>query len=273
MLLVSGKRIQARPWPASKFSGFPGRCPAMKVVALLALLTILTAASVLSAQEAAVFSCPAGTADVMKYFAMAKPTRSSRFMRGSANSIYTEVFPDEDFAEKGYWFWLKSPAGHGFDVKTFDRDRVYMRATELTWTDNSSFKRFVTDLPIAERCVPEGKPGAEIKVADTKFNYYASCKAYKSSHLGTAVNTLDAPAMMDMGGNIGQRWTRVLHYRYNCDRNFANCADEEQFYLANGFGLWQWKHFRNGSLVKTSLINHLADGKASGSLPCPDTYR
>jgi hypothetical protein len=42
---------------------------------------------------------------------------------------------------------------------------------------------------------------------------------------------------MDAGGSVGQVWTRVLHYHYNCDRSFQNCKDEEQFYLANGYGV------------------------------------
>jgi hypothetical protein len=245
----------------------------MKFVVSLVLAAILTSAHFARAQGSSAFSCPAGKSDIMKYFVMAKPARTTQFMHGSANSIYTKVFPDEDFSEKGYWFWLKSPKAHGFDVKAFDGERVYMRSTELTWTDHTSFKRFVKDLPISDRCVPEGKPGASIKVTDTKFDYYQSCKAYKSSHLGTAVTTLDAPAMVDVGGNLGQHWTRVMHYHYNCDPNFEHCEDEEQFYLANGFGLWQWKHFRKGNLVKTTLMNDLEKGEARETLPCKDAYQ
>jgi hypothetical protein len=75
------------------------------------------------------------------------------------------------------------------------------------------------------------------------FQYFSSCSAYKSSNLGTALNDLDAPVLMDTGGTIGQLPTRVLHYRYNCDSAFQNCGDEEQFFLAAGYGLWQWKHY------------------------------
>ena len=76
-------------------------------------------------------------------------------MSGKPNPLYTEVFPSEDFAAAGYWFWLKSPKAHGFDVKAFDPDHIYMRSTELQWEDNRTFKRFVHDLPIAARCVSE----------------------------------------------------------------------------------------------------------------------
>jgi len=167
----------------------------MKFFVSLVLVAILTPARFAPAQNSATFSCPMGKSDMMTYFVMAKPMRTTQFMHGSANSIYTEVFPDEDFAEKGYWFWLKSPKAHGFDVKAFDRERVYMRSTELTWTDNTTFKRFEKDLPIAERCVLEGKPGAPIK------------DRHKVRLLRVVQGI--APAMADIGGNLGQHWTRV----------------------------------------------------------------
>lgn len=223
-----------------------------------------------AAQE---FSCPAGQSDTMKYFVLAQAKRSDQFLNGNPNPLFTEVFPDVDFPATGYWFWLKSPKAHGFDVKSFDENYVYMRSTELVWTDNTTFKRFDHDLPIAARCVPEGKPGPTIKVSDTNFKYYSSCSPYKSSYLRTAVNHLSAPMMMDAGGNIGNIWTRVLHYRYNCDQNFENCEDEEQFFLGNGYGLWQWKHFKKGRPVGFTLINQLKEGRPEAALPCAESYR
>jgi hypothetical protein len=243
----------------------------MRYLAVLVLVVSQTfiAAGSLFAQE---FSCPAGKADIMKYFAMAQDYRATQHMSGTSNPIYTMVFPNQDFAESGYWFWLKSSTGNGFDVKAFDKNYVYMRSTELVWTNNTTFKRFVHDLPIAARCVTEGEAGPQIKAQDTAFDYYSSCKSYKQSHLGTAVNDLDAPVLMDTGGNIGQVWTRVLHYHYNCNADFDRCTDEEQFYLANRYGLWQWKHFKNGALVNTTLINNIDKGTTSATLPCPDSY-
>jgi hypothetical protein len=81
------------------------------------------------------FSCPAGQADMMEYFVMSKQNRDSQFMNGQQNPPYTEVFPDQDFAASGYWFWLKSASAHGFDVKVFDQNYIYMRSTELVWAD------------------------------------------------------------------------------------------------------------------------------------------
>jgi hypothetical protein len=236
----------------------------------LALFSIVVPASFSWAQA---FSCPAGQIDVMKYFAMDQQKRPNQFMSGSPNPIYTEVYPNQDFATSGYWFWLKSPNADGFDVKAFDPHYVYMRSTELNWTNNSSFKRFAQDLPIAARCITAGKPGPQIKVANTTFKYYQSCSAYKSSNLGTAVNDLDAPVLMKAGGNLGYVWTRVLHYHYDCNSNYQSCSEEEQFFLGNGYGLWQWKHYRNGSLAGSALMNNVKSGVADETLPCRNSYQ
>jgi hypothetical protein len=238
------------------------------------LIRYFTAVLALSASlSAQTFSCPAGQADVMKYFVMSQERREKHFLNGHPNAIYTQVYPNEDFSSSGYWFWIKSPKAHGFDVKAFDQKHVYMRSTELEWKDNSTFKRFVHDLPIANRCVSEGKAGQEIKVSDTRFQYYSSCNPYKSSTVGTAVFDLDAPEQMDAGGNLGTLWTRVLHYHYNCDKDYDNCRDEEQFYLGNGYGLWQWKHYKQGRLQKTALMNSYEEGRAGGKLACQESYR
>ena len=219
------------------------------------------------------FSCPSGQTDMMQYFVMDEQNRGSQFLNGLQNPIYTEVFPDQDFAASGYWFWLKSSTANGFDVKAFDQNYIYIRSTELVWTDNTTFKRFVSDLPIAARCVASNAAGPEIQAPDTSFQYFSSCSPYKSSNLGNSLNDLDAPVLMETGGNIGQLPTRVLHYRYDCDGAFQNCANEEQFFLASGYGLWQWKHYQNGVVVNSTLINNMEPGTPSGTLPCPQSYQ
>ena len=208
----------------------------------------------------------------MKYFAMSEQRRPNEFLTG-ANAIYTEVFPNQDFATSGYAFWLKSPDAHGFDVKSFDDKYVYDRSTELNWTDNTSFKRFVHDLPLSPRCVLSGMPAPAVRVSATAFTFYAHCAAYQTSQLGTSVNTLDAPILMDTGGNVGKLSTRLLHYRYNCDANYQSCHSEEQFFLGDGYGLWQWRLYTSGQLAQTSMINHLQSGTASRTLPCVDSYQ
>lgn len=249
------------------------RTASVPVVFVYSLISLISLNAILGGSSAAqTFSCPLGQVDVMKYFALSAQKRPIEFMSGTANPIYTHVFPNQDFATGGFWLWLKSTTAHGFDVKAFDQSYIYMRSTELIWTDNTTFKRFEHDLPIAARCVAAGKPGPVIRVANTAFKYYSSCVSYKSSALGTSVNSLDAPVSMNAAGNVGTVWTRVLHYRYNCNSSYQNCNDEEQFYLGNGYGLWQWKHYHAGLLAKTALMNKATLGTATGTLPCTDSY-
>jgi hypothetical protein len=137
--------LQARPTSKNVFHYDARRAfyeDGMKLLLTFCVLLPSLLSAPASAQESATFSCPAGKADIMKYFVMSKSKRDQYYLGGSTNSVYTQVFPNEDFAPQGYWFWLKSPKAHGFDVKVFDRDRIYMRATELIWTDNTTFKRF-----------------------------------------------------------------------------------------------------------------------------------
>lgn len=237
----------------------------MKTMLRLVLLLLCGSAAAQS------FSCPAGQEDVMKYFAMSKARRAEHYLAGEPNALYTQVSPDEDFAPEGYWFWLKGPKAHGFDVKVFDEKRVYMRATELNWKDKSTFKRFIHDLPIAARCVAEGKPGPEIKVEDTHYQYYSDCHPYKTAKLGKAVNDLDAPEEMD-AGKLGRLMTRVLHYHYDCDKDFDHCRDEEQFFLGEGYGMWQWRHYKEGSLRKTALKDRMEKGRVAEGPGCAESY-
>ena len=236
---------------------------------IIAFLLFVIASSFAKAEN---FACPDGQTDVMKYFVMGKEKRANHFLNGKPNPAYTQVFPNQDFGPTGYWFWLKNPYAHGFDVKAFDEQYIYMRSTELEWKDNRTFKRFVHDLPIAGRCVAKGEPGPEIKVEDTSFRYFSSCRPYKTSKVRKAVNDLDAPVEMDAGGNLGRVWTRVLHYHYDCDKDFDHCRDEEQFFLANGYGLWQWRHYKEGSLAKTALMNQVDTGHAVATLGCSESF-
>ena len=43
--------------------------------------------------KAQTFSCPAGEADVMKYFVMGQERRTDHFLDGKPNPIYTNLFP------------------------------------------------------------------------------------------------------------------------------------------------------------------------------------
>jgi len=217
--------------------------------------------------------CPTGQEDAMQYFVMRRDLRENHYLSGEANPSYTKIFPDVDFAPTGYWFWLKSSEAHGFDIKAFDEKYIYIRGTELNWKDNTTFKRKEQDTPLSTRCVPVNGASPMLHVSNARFSFYANCKWYKTSSLGTIVNSLDAPEMMDAGGDIGHVLTRVLHYRFNCDKHFENCKDEEQSFLAKGYGRWKWVHLKHGEVVKTTVVNHISKGTAHAIPPCENAYK
>ena len=81
---------------------------------------------------------------------------------GNANPSYTYINPDNgsgNYANIGYFLWIKGASGYPWDVKTWDTNYIYDRSTELVWTDPTSFKRFNQDLPISPRCITKKKAG------------------------------------------------------------------------------------------------------------------
>jgi len=108
-----------------------------KCALMLVLACVVAGSPVLARQkhespassDSSLFSCPAGEEDAMQYFVMRKDLREDHYLSGEANPSYTKIFPDVDFAPTGYWFWLKSPEAHGFDVKAYDEKYIYIRGT------------------------------------------------------------------------------------------------------------------------------------------------
>jgi hypothetical protein len=228
------------------------------------------------------FSCPSGAEDMLQYFAMGYPNRLSSYMGpGNANPIYTTIVPDlgTSYATSGYFVWTKSSVGYPWDIKAFDKNYVYDRTTELSWTDPTSFKRFSIDLPMSRRCVPVGKAAAPIKVASTNTNYgsYANCQSTQTQNLGYVLNSISAPVNVSTGGNLGTVSTRYFKYQYSCDSNYANCAYMEIFSLGYQVGLYDWKYYQNQSgkwvQVQESNINEFDVGQATPYLPCANSYQ
>ena len=228
------------------------------------------------------FSCPSGTEDMLQYFAMGYPNHLSNYMGpGNANPIYTTIVPDlgTSFAASGYFVWTKSSIGYPWDIKGFDKNYVYDRTTELSWTDPTSFKRFTTDLPMSKRCVPVGKAAAPIKIPSSNTNYssYANCQSTQTQNLGYVLNSISGPVAVNTGGNLGTVSTRYFKYQYSCDSNYANCAYMEVFSLGYQVGLYDWKYYQNQSgkwvQVQESVINQFDTGAATPYLPCTDSYQ
>jgi hypothetical protein len=227
-------------------------------------------------------SCLAGKEDMMNYFTLGYPDRLSNFMApGNANPLYTSILPDlgTHFATSGYFVWTKGSIGYPWDIKTFDQEYVYARTTELRWSDPTTFKRFVTDLPIAKRCVRIGSAGATIKISSTKTRYkaYSNCQASRTQNLGYVVNSISAPMTVNTNGNLGTVTTRYFTYKYSCGSNYGNCVYKEVFSLGNRVGLYDWKYYINKRgkfvLARESVINQFTAGAATPYLPCTNSYQ
>lgn len=226
------------------------------------------------------FTCPSGTEDMLEYFVMGYPNRSTHYMGpGNANPIYFTIVPELEtkFATSGYFVWVKGSDGYPWDVKTFDENYIYDRTTELTWTDPTSFKRFTHDLPLSHRCVETGAAGETIKVAPAKTSYssYESCTAYLTQNLSYVRNEITAPTLTQTGGNLGIVKSRDFKYYYGCTSSYS-CTDMEIFNLGYKVGIYEWRHYQNQSgtfvLVQTSNINQYEEGQATPYLPCSNSY-
>ena len=247
----------------------------MKVLLFLCALLVSVGA------YAQTFSCPAGTEDMMNYFLMSYPDRIDKHMGpGNANPAYNVIIPEPglSYPSQGVFFWIKSGKGYPWDVKTFDSRYIYDRGTELNWNDPTSFKRFNKDLPISQRCIAARSAGRPIVVppAATAYSFFNSCASYTTKSLSYVRNTISAPVNVKVG-NVGSVRTRYFRYRYACDSTYANCKYMEVFSLGYGIGHYDWKYYmrNNGQwfLVKESVINQLALGQTTPSVPCTTSYQ
>ena len=244
-------------------------------------LLVFCALLVCVGAHAQTFSCPVGTEDMMNYFLMSYPNRVDKHMApGNSNPAYSIMLPESgaNYPAQGVFLWIKGANGYPWDVKTFDANYIYDRATELNWNDPTSFKRFITDLPMSPRCVGVNKAGGTIKIppSQSAYSFYGSCQPYQSKNLSYVRNAISTPYNANVG-NVGWVRTRDFRYRYACDSTYSNCKYMEVFSLGYGIGHYDWKYYTNQNgqwvLMKESIINQLALGQTTPSLPCTTSYQ
>src|SRR5207245_10941945 len=102
-------------------------------------------------------------------------------------------------------------------------------------------------------------PAIQIPAANSDYSFYSACTAYKTAGLKSMLNQISAPAQVKAGGNIGKVKTRLFTYQYNCDTNYGNCSDKEEFSLGSGVELNDGKNYVNQTaqrvIVQESTIN------------------
>lgn len=237
-------------------------------MAVVCLLTVGFFASADKARAESTMNCPSGTYDMLDWMTMDSSLRSNYHMEGTANPLFTNM-------EGGKFYWTKGGAGSPWDIQLFDSKYIYLWITEYNWNDPHTFKKFTynTNMPLVPRCANAGFPGSTILVPNTSFQIYTDCTHYRTDTLLNGVNQVWGPYKITLGGDLPSNLpVLVASYRYNCDTNYSNCRDKEEYYLAQKYGLVQWIHYSlvDGSYQQqqATVFNQVVKGTTSPSFTC-----
>jgi len=235
-------------------------------VCLAAVVAIFFSAKPVVAETT--MTCPTGTYDMLDWMTLDSNLRGSYHMTGNANPLYTNLGP-------GKFYWTKGANGTPWDIQLYDNNYVYLWITELNWNNPKTFKKFAnnTNMPLVPRCAKAGFPGSVIHVPNTSYQTYSDCTHYITQTLKQGLNQIWGPYSISLGGALPSNLkVLVASYRYNCDSNYANCGDKEEYYLAQKYGLVQWVHYSLVSGVyqmqQKTVFNQLASGATTPSFPC-----
>ncbi|HEV2713708.1 MAG TPA: hypothetical protein VGU64_00500, partial [Terriglobales bacterium] len=204
---------------------------------LLSCLGFLPGSNVAHAEST--ISCPSGTYDMLDWMTMDLDLRSSKHLTGTANPLYTLI-------HSGKFYWTKGGTGYPWDIQLYDNNYIYLWITEYAWKYPNTYKKSSNNynMPLTRRCAKGGFPGSAIKVSNTSYDIHTDCNSYTTHNLQKAINEVWGPYYVSFGGSLPNKMpTLVVSYRYNCDSNYGNCADKEEYYLSKRYGLVQWVHY------------------------------
>jgi hypothetical protein len=238
------------------------------LLVLAALLWVGLLQSASKAYAESTISCPSGEYDMLDWMTMDSDLRSSHYLAGGANPIYTKTL-------SGKFYWTKSGVGYPWDIQLYDDNFIYLWITELDWNNPRTFKKSAlnTNMPLTARCAKGGFPGSAIRVPNTSYQTYTDCANYTTQSLKYGINEVWGPYTLSFGGSVPNNTkTLVVSYRYNCDNSYNNCGDKEEYYLAQRYGLVQWVHYRLVRGVyqqqQKSIFNTLKTGTAQPVFSC-----
>ena len=128
-------------------------------------------------------------------------------------------------------------------------------------------------MPLVPRCAKGGFPGSIIHVPNTSYQTYTDCSHFTTQNLLKGNNQVWGPYSISLGGNLpASLKVLVASYRYNCDSNYANCRDKEEYYFGQRYGLVQWVHYSLVSGVyemkQKTVFNELKSGVTKPVFPC-----
>lgn len=233
---------------------------------VVCLVVVVGLASVPSHAQSV--TCPSGTYDMLNWMTLDSAISAGHHLAGDANPLYTSLAP-------GKFYWTKGARGTPWDIQLFDSKYIYLWITELNWNDPHTFKKFTynTNMPLVPRCAKGGFPGSKILVPNTSYQTYTDCNHYKVQDLKKGINEVWGPYQLSLGGDLpSPLQVLVASYRYNCDTNYANCGDKEEYYVAQRYGLVQWVHYSLASgtyqMRQRTVFNRMMTGGTTPSFPC-----
>ena len=244
----------------------------MKPVLLTFLNLLIACACLLGAgkpvQAESTMNCPAGTYDMLDWMTLDSDLRGTYHLSGNSNPLYSSI-------KSGKFYWTKGANGSPWDIQLYDSKYIYLWITEYDWNNPYSYKKFTynTNLPLAPRCAKGGSPGSAIKVSNTSYRIYTDCNHYQAKNLLKAINEVWGPYNLSFGGSLpGNMQVLVNSYRYNCDSNYQNCKDKEEYYLSRRYGLVQWVHHVLVSgkyqVKQVTYFNQIRSGGTSPDFRC-----
>jgi hypothetical protein len=214
---------------------------------------------------------------MLDWMTMDSDLRSTYHLEGNNNPIYTVVEP-------GKFYWIKSGLGYPWDIQLYDNNFIYLWITELSYTAKDSYKKFTdnTNLPLVPRCAkpwtPSGQPGSTIKIKNTSYDLHTNCSNSCSVTLGLdhAINEVWGPYTFNSpGGNLPANLPALkIRYRYNCDKDYVTCGDEEDYWVTQRYGQVEWVHYvwikslLQYEQVQMTILNKLVVGVATPDFPC-----
>jgi len=185
--------------------------------------------------------------DMLAWMTMQPTLGADHHMAGTANPLYTKVMSNR-------FFWTKTAGGYPWDIQLYDKNYIYLWVTELDWLNPRTFKAFNSpttgkfNLPFVPRFAKGGYPGSAIKISDSTYEIHTDCDSFVTKNLGHVINEVWGPYKETLGGQLPPNLqTLVISYRYTCDANYANCANKEEFHVAQPYGLVKWQHQNLGS--------------------------
>ena len=211
---------------------------------------------------------------MLAWMTMRPDLAADHHMTGTANPLYTSVWPDK-------FFWTKLEQGYPWDIQLYDDKYIYLWVTELDWHNPRTFKMFKSlttgdyNLPFVPRHAQAGFPGSTIYISDSRYEIHTDCNSYTAKSLGHVKNSVWGPYNENLGGQLPNNLqTLVISYQYSCDSNYAHCGDRELFHVAQPYGLVKWEHSKlqeNGQYGppdNQTYFNQVKTGQVTPSTAC-----